>query len=189
MNASHHVIELVRQRLAGEHQIKVSDREIARVLNLSRAAISAYKAGKDVMSPVTLERAQDILKLHYSELAELSLMLSMQATPEQSAVFRAQQWMLEHAKRFGELAGEARKPVTGIVLAFTMATSGSFFPANSDASTPKSLSEQDFTAYTLCALRRRRARRPSQFLRRFFATVFPAIDLAALLGRCTNAYA
>ena len=81
MNTSYRVVELVRQRISNEY-LTASDTDIAHVLGVSRAAISAYKHGKAVMSPQTLRTAQKFLQLPDEEFDALLLRLTIDGARE-----------------------------------------------------------------------------------------------------------
>lgn len=75
-STSYRIIEYVRKRISNAY-VTASDTDVAKAIGVSRAAVSAYKAGRDVMSQ---DRFMDIHRrfLHLAEdhvleiLAELS---------------------------------------------------------------------------------------------------------------------
>jgi transcriptional regulator with XRE-family HTH domain len=75
MNTSYRVVELVRRKISNEH-LTASDTDISRVLDVSRAAISAYKHERNTMSVDTLAKAQELLQLPEQQYYELILQLS-----------------------------------------------------------------------------------------------------------------
>lgn len=118
MNASYHVVDLVRKKISNEY-VTASDTEVANALGISRAVVSAYKRGV-VMSAETLEKAQEILKLPPGELWEISTCLTLESSPETKAVNAAHRWMQEQAKRWGSVAKGLIVPAclaTGLIFA------------------------------------------------------------------------
>lgn len=138
------------KRSIGTEYVTASDTDAARALRVSRAAISAYKAGRDVMSPDTLERAQEILKLPPAELFDYSLALLSEASPQTRAVWAAHEWMREQARRFEGFKGGAA------AIAIAIACAGLVFPSNPASGEPSSHGHMN--DYAKCAVQQRRRR-------------------------------
>ena len=90
MFTSYRVIELVRRKISTEH-VTASDTQVARAIGISRAAVSAYKTGRDVMTHETLSRANNVLHLSDRELGELgwNLLLESAKTDNEKTVLTA----------------------------------------------------------------------------------------------------
>jgi transcriptional regulator with XRE-family HTH domain len=71
-NPSYRVVNMVREKISTPY-VTASDTQVARALGVSRAAVSAYKAGRDVMSSSTLAAANQLLGLGRAELADLAM--------------------------------------------------------------------------------------------------------------------
>lgn len=71
-NPSYNVVEMVREKISTQYVV-ASDTEVARAMGVSRAAVSAYKAGRNVMSIETLLRANKLLNLPDAWLVDFSL--------------------------------------------------------------------------------------------------------------------
>src|SRR5581483_98572 len=74
MSTSYRVIELVRKAISTEY-VTASDTQVARAMGISRASISAYKLGREVMSHEMLSRANVLMKLSNYQLGELGWQL------------------------------------------------------------------------------------------------------------------
>ncbi len=98
MSTSYRIIERVKRAISNDF-LTASDTDVARVLKISRAAVSAYKHGKDCMSLETLLRANAVLKLDRIELADVALELQCQLTPKARAIWEAQRWLIDQAKK------------------------------------------------------------------------------------------
>jgi len=87
---SYQVIELVRAAI-GSPYVRASDAGVARVLGITPGAVSAYKAGRDVMGLPTLVRANHFMQLSPQQLAEVQVRLSMEAArdPEAKRIWQA----------------------------------------------------------------------------------------------------
>lgn len=83
MNSSYRVVELVRAKISNEY-VTASDTDIARVLSVSRAAVSSYKHEKNVMSVETLAKAQEVLELPQQDYFDLMLALTAEGTHDPS---------------------------------------------------------------------------------------------------------
>jgi transcriptional regulator with XRE-family HTH domain len=81
VNTSYRVVELVRSKISSAY-VTASDTDVSRVLGVSRAIISAYKHGRNVMSGEMLTKAQDLLQLPDAELFDLMLSLQAEGEPE-----------------------------------------------------------------------------------------------------------
>jgi hypothetical protein len=149
MNASYHVIELVKRHISNQY-LRASDTDAARALLLSRTAVSAYKAGRDVMSLQTLECAQTLLNLPPNELVELSLALSIEATPDAKSVWAAHKWMLDRAKRFEAfVAAKGKGTLPGILLVCLGSLYGAHSQAGQMATSGASKSRQEAPGYLM----------------------------------------
>lgn len=98
MNTSYRIVELVKRKISTEF-VTASYTDVAGALRVSRAAISSWKTGRDVMSQETLERAQELLKLPNDELLDYSLGLALDAAPGTKLLHAAHRWMRDQAKR------------------------------------------------------------------------------------------
>jgi len=90
MFTSYRVIELVRAKISTPH-VTASDTQVARAIGISRAAVSAYKVGRDIMTHDTLARAQTLLRLEPVDVGALAcdLLLERSRTDEERAIFKS----------------------------------------------------------------------------------------------------
>lgn len=130
MSTSYHVINLVREKISNEY-VRASDTAVAKALGISRAAVSAYKSGRDNMSLETLQAANRILKLEVAELSELAISLIAEALPYdpkgQTGTYRFYDMVRGELQR---LALMAKDKAASILLASMIALS----PAGSGSS-------------------------------------------------------
>lgn len=103
MKTSYRVIELVRKKISSDY-ISASDTDISRVLDVSRAVISAYKHEKTVMSLETLAKAQELLQMPQQEYFDLMLSLSAEGTTNPTL---QDSWSKLHKLVRGALKGKA----------------------------------------------------------------------------------
>lgn len=74
INTSYKIVEMVRQKISSPY-VTASDTAVAKVLGVSRQAVSAYKAGRDVMSTSTLAQVNQVLQLELDQLGWLAIEL------------------------------------------------------------------------------------------------------------------
>lgn len=156
MNTSGKVVELVKQQISNEY-LQASDADVARVLRVSRTAISAYKNSRERMSQDVLARAQEVLKLSPNELLGLSLDLQMEASTE---------------KETRSMLSSFRGLVAGTLLAcLGLFTASGMQPAQAQSSPQPQLSSSRFIHYA-----HKRRRRPSLLDRlRDWFMIYPAL--------------
>jgi predicted transcriptional regulator len=90
MFTSYRVIELVRAKISTPH-VTASDTQVARAIGISRAAVSAYKVGRDIMTHETLGRAQELLELPPVDVAAVAcdLLLEKARTEQERAIYKS----------------------------------------------------------------------------------------------------
>lgn len=101
---SYEIVNRVRDKISTEY-VRASDTEVARALGVSRAAISAYKTGRDVMSSSTFAAAAGLLQLEMGELADLALRLRAEASlnaSEKDVWLMIRGWLIEKTKAAGK---------------------------------------------------------------------------------------
>lgn len=169
-STSYAIVERVRAAISNQF-VRASDTEVSRALGITRAAVSAYKSGRSVMGIDTLGRAQELLNLPGLDLARLSIELSMDATKEPAA---------------RRVLDALRDSLRGSAASILLASCALFGAAHSPGTSATSGNFGESTAidrdihYTCYGRRRRRDGRTP--LQRFWSTVFPALDIHAVLA-------
>lgn len=99
MFTSYRVIDMVRKKISTEH-LTASDTDVARAIGLSRAAVSAYKTGRDIMTHETLARANELLKLPDLDIANIGfdLLLERARTDNERAIYRSMRDIARYAR-------------------------------------------------------------------------------------------
>lgn len=157
MTISYRIVELIRKTISNDF-LTASDTDVARVLGLGRATVSAYKHDRAVMSPETLQLAQKVLQLPEKDFDELLLALTIEGTREP-----------ELRSAWKRLQKTISRSAAAVVAAIVAAAALSGAPSN-----------QAIAAFSngsngmLCEVRKRRRRAAWA---RFF-TVFPVAPLA-----------
>lgn len=106
VSTSYKIIERVRKAISTSY-VTASDSQVSKAMGISRASVSAYKVGREVMTHDTLSRANELMKLSNYELGELGwqLLLDRARSDEERSVYAAMRSMGRAVVRSILLAG------------------------------------------------------------------------------------
>jgi len=158
MFSSYRVIELVRKAISTEY-LKASDTDVAKAIGISRASVSAYKTGREVMSHETLGRANVLLKLPEAEIAGIGfdLLLESARTDNERAIYKSMRDMARHVRHWAKTHTASILLVALGLFSAPRGASATVFEVGSAGIVKPPVD-------TLCATRRRWARRLAKIL-------------------------
>lgn len=169
MLTSYRIVELVRKHISNTY-VRASDTEVAKALGVSRAAISAWKSGRDIMSHELLITAAGLAKLDQAQLWELFFALEIERAKESPAQQDFWRGIRQATRAWGEIAAQAaRSKASAVALAMLAAGSAAGLvapaPANAAESVQLRLDSQHTPVCIMRSRRRDRRRRRSRLLR------------------------